>query len=304
MRISAFLAGMAVLAVVSFPAMAHKDDDTAPVSGNLNARKVLLGAVQGLAKQGDETIGMVVEGLTGLWREDSPERDFILVSLLDYQLRGVESAYLAEMISARGRAILPILEARLKTPPACEEEFLDGCRTREDRDPLIEELIEAINIGEVLCIDIEKCLVRTARSMASPPFRRLLNIVAKSDTPITDAIKGTAETASAVVGTLAGDEKSLADLLDYDLGPEVDRLVDKELTRLGEDVVDELDKVLLAPLVCHPLYANICVVSQEARTRRVKGLLGAIESGEIICGEDGEACVEEQVRGEGHTPNE
>ena len=126
-------------------------------------------------------------------------------------MRGVGGDYLAEMITARGRAMLPILKARLRAPPACEEEFLDGCRTREERDPLIQELIEAIDIGEVLCIDIEKCLVRTARSMASPPFRRVLNIVAKSDKPITGAIKGTAETANTVVGSLAGDEKSLAD---------------------------------------------------------------------------------------------
>lgn len=293
MRISSLLAGMAVLAVVSSPALARGDDDLAPVTVNLSARKVLLGVVQGLAKQGDETIGMVVGGLTGLWREDSPERDGILVALLDYQLRGIGSEYLAEMISARGRAILPILKARLKAPPACEEEFLDGCSTRDERDPLILELIEAINIGEVLCIDIEKCLVRTARSMASPPFRRVLNIVAKSDRPITDAIKGTAETANTVVGSLAGDEKSLSDLLDYDLGSTMDGLVDREITKLGGEVIDELDKALLAPLVCHPLYATICIVSQETRTRRIKRLLGAIASGEIICGEDGANCVEE-----------
>lgn len=294
MRIfSAFLAGMAILAVVSSPALALKEQETAPVSGNLNARKVLLGAVKGLARQGDATIGMAVEGLTGLWREDSPERDSILVSLLDYHVRGVGGDYLAEMITARGRAILPILQARLRTPPACEEEFLDGCITRDERDPLILELIEAINIGEVLCLDIEKCLVRTARSMASPPFRRVLNIVSKSDKPITDAIKGTAETANTVVGSLAGDEKSLADLLDYDLGSTLDGLVDREITKLGEEVVDELDKALLAPLVCHPLYANICIVSQEARTRRIKELLGAIASGAIVCGESGENCVAE-----------
>ena len=73
----------------------------------------------------------------------------------------------------------------------------------------------------------------------------------------------------------------------------MDRLVDKEITKLGEEVVDELDKALLAPLVCHPLYANICVVSQEARTRRIEGLLDAIVSEEIVCGEGGEACAEE-----------
>jgi hypothetical protein len=293
MRIPSLLAGMAFLIAVAFPAFAHKDDDTAPVSGNLNARKVLLGAVKGLANQGNETIGMVAEGLTGLWEEDSPERDNILIALLDYQVRGVSGEFLAEMITARGRAILPILKARLDDPPACEEEFLDGCRTRDERDPLIEELIEAIDIGEVLCIDIEKCLVRTARSMASPPFRHVLNVVVKSDKPITGAIEGTADTANTVVGSLAGDEKSLADLLDYNLGPTMDGLVDKEISRLGEDAVGELDKAFLAPLVCHPLYTNICVVNQEARNKRIERLKGAIVSGEIICPEGEADCAKE-----------
>lgn len=48
-------------------------------------------------------------------------------------------------------------------------------------------------------------------------------------------------------------------------------------------MVDELDKALLAPLVCHPLYANIRAVSKEARNNRVKRLKKAIVSGEIIC---------------------
>ena len=291
MRYVALFAGVVFLAVSVSPAFAKLGDDTAPVSGNVSARKVLLGTIQGLAKQGNETIGMVAEGLTGLWDEDSPERDNILIALLDYQVRGVSGEFLAEMITARGRAILPILKARLQDPPACEEEFLDGCRTRDERDPLIEELIVAIDIGEVLCIDIEKCLVRTARSMASPPFRHVLNVVVKSDTPITDAIEGSADTADTVVGSLAGDEKSLADLLDYDLGPTMDGLVDKEITRLGDDAVGELDKAFLAPLLCHPLYANICAVSQEARNKRIKRLTGAMENGEIICPEGEADCA-------------
>lgn len=293
MRVPAFVAVLAVLIAMPLAAAAHKDDDTAPVSGNVNARKVLLGAVKGLANQGNEAIGMVAEGLAGLWEEDSPERDNILIALLDYQVRGVSGEYLAEMITARGRAILPILKARLQDPPACEEEFLDGCRSREERDPLVEELIVAIDIGEVLCIDVEKCLVRTARSMASPPFRHVLNVVVKSDKPITGAIEGTADTANSVIGSLAGDEKSLADLLDYDLGPVMDGLVDREITRLGEDAVGGLDKALLAPLVCHPLYANICVVKREARNKRIERLLGAIASGEIACPEGETNCVKE-----------
>lgn len=293
MRIPAFIAALAVLTAMAAPAAAHKDDDTAPVSGNLNARKVLIGAVKGLASQGNETIGMVAEGLTGLWEEDSPERDNLLIALLDYQVRGISGEFLAEMITARGRAILPILKARLADPPACEEEFLDGCRSREERDPLIKELIVAIDIGEVLCIDIEKCLVRTARSMASPPFRHALNVVVTSDKPITGAIEGTADTANSVVGSLAGDEKSLADLLDYNLGPTMDGLVDREISRLGDDAVDELDKAFLAPLVCHPLYANICAASKESRNNRIKRLKGAIANGEILCPEGEADCVKE-----------
>lgn len=293
MRIPAFIAALAVLAGMAAPAAAHKDDDIAPVSGNLNARKVLIGAVKGLAKQGNETIGMVAEGLAGLWEEDSPERDNILIALLDYQVRGVSGEFLAEMITARGRAILPILKARLADPPACEEEFLEGCRSREERDPLIEELIVAIDIGEILCIDIEKCLVRTARSMASAPFRHVLNIVVESDKPITGTIEGTAYTANTVIGSLAGDEKSLADFLDYNLGPTMDGLVDREISRLGENAVDELDKAFLAPLVCHPLYANICAVNKEARNNRIRRLKGAIASGEIICPEGEKNCAKE-----------
>lgn len=115
MRISALLAVTAFLIAVAFPVFAHKDDDTAPVSGNTSARKVLLGTIQGLAKQGDETIGMV----------------------------------------------------------------------------------------------------------------------------------------------------------------------------------GELDKAFLAPLVCRPLYKNICVVSQEARNKRIKRLTGAIEGGEVICPEGDEDCARE-----------
>lgn len=50
---------------------------------------------------------------------------------------------------------------------------------------------------------------------------------------------------------------------------------------------------VLAPLLGHPLYANICAVSQEARNKRIKRLKAAMENGEIICPEGEADCARE-----------
>ncbi len=281
--------GIAIVAVVTalaMPVWGKSGEDGPPVTENMSARKVLDGVILGIARQGEDTVGMVFDGLTALWAEDSTQRDALLVALLDYQVGGPHGGLLAEMITARGKAILPLLTARLQAEPKCEDEFLDGCRPRAERDPLIEEIAAAIDLGEVLCVDVEKCLVRSARSMVSPPFRGILDATLKGDRPITDMAEEIR-----TLG-LAHDRQGLADLLDYQLGPAADALVDEQVTRLGAGMIGELDHAYTAPLVCHPAYTGVCAVDEAARRQRIERLLAAVKSGEVICAE-GTGCTEE-----------
>jgi len=57
--------------------------------------------------------------------------------------------------------------------------------------------------------------------------------------------------------------------------------------------VGELGKAFVPPLICQPVYANICAIDRKARNEHIKRPKTAIASGKIICAEGKKDCAKE-----------
>ena len=76
-----------------------------------------------------------------------------LVQLLDYYIGEGPSEILDELISAKGKVMLPLLLEKRKGPLNCLSKYKSLCLDKDTRDENLDMLIEAINKGKVLKAD-------------------------------------------------------------------------------------------------------------------------------------------------------
>lgn len=84
--------------------------------------------------------------------------DQIYVDLTDYDLGAGGGECLAELITKRGKRIIPLLEKKMKQPLFCPPKYKSRCISSiELRNREISDFIAAINKGIVLCPDYNDC---------------------------------------------------------------------------------------------------------------------------------------------------
>lgn len=80
------------------------------------------------------------------------------VNLLDYYLGDADAGILDEFITKQGRSILPLLHEKLGKDISCQAGFESICvKSKKERDERVQNLIQAINQGKVLCVDKTDC---------------------------------------------------------------------------------------------------------------------------------------------------
>jgi hypothetical protein len=90
--------------------------------------------------------------------QKSSNSDKIYVALIDYHLGAGGTECLDELITKRGKRVLPLLKTMQGEPIACEPKYEARCiKSIEHRNAHISELINAVNRGIVLCPDYENC---------------------------------------------------------------------------------------------------------------------------------------------------
>jgi hypothetical protein len=86
--------------------------------------------------------------------EKSQNPDQALISLLDYYIGAAAGEVLPELITKRGKAMMPLLLSKKRRPLECAPQYIEFCaKDVEFRNNEIDAMIEAINEGRVLCAD-------------------------------------------------------------------------------------------------------------------------------------------------------
>ncbi len=99
----------------------------------------------------------VINNLYDIEKESS-NSDEIYVSLIDYYLGAGGTECLDELITKRGKRILSLLMVKSEKPVECTPKYEAACiKSIEQRNSHINELIEAIKRGIVLCPDNDNC---------------------------------------------------------------------------------------------------------------------------------------------------
>jgi hypothetical protein len=89
--------------------------------------------------------------------ERSQNPDQALISLLDYYIGAGAAEVLPELITKRGKAILPLLLEKKRRPLECAPQYIEFCaKDVKFRNSEIDTMIEAINEGRVLCADCDE----------------------------------------------------------------------------------------------------------------------------------------------------
>jgi hypothetical protein len=85
-----------------------------------------------------------------------PDKSFI--ALTDYYIGAAGGECLDELITKRGKRMLPLLMEKRKRPLDCLPKYQSLCvETVSDRNDRINELIKAIKNGVVLCVEYDNC---------------------------------------------------------------------------------------------------------------------------------------------------
>jgi len=98
---------------------------------------------------------------------ESTDYPRLIVGLTDYVLAfGERSHVFDEYVTPLGPAVLPLLEAKLKTPVDCLPEYGDLCQTSlADRNSVLFRLINMIENGIVECTWPQRCACREMRGV-------------------------------------------------------------------------------------------------------------------------------------------
>jgi hypothetical protein len=98
---------------------------------------------------------------------ESPDYPRLIVGLTDYVLDyGEHSHVFDEYITPLGHAVLPLIEAKLKTSLDCLPEYRDLCQpSLADRNSVLFQLIDMIEKGIVECTWPDRCACRERRGV-------------------------------------------------------------------------------------------------------------------------------------------
>jgi hypothetical protein len=89
--------------------------------------------------------------------ERSENPDQALISLLDYYIGAGAAEVLPELITKRGKPMLPLLFEKKRQPLECAPQYIEFCaKDVKFRNSEIDTMIKAINEGRVLCADCDE----------------------------------------------------------------------------------------------------------------------------------------------------
>jgi len=90
--------------------------------------------------------------------KSASKADQIYVDLMDYNLGVGSGECLAELITKRGKRMIPLLVKKKKSPLNCLSKYESRCRDDINyRNKEIDDYIKAINNGIVLCPEFDNC---------------------------------------------------------------------------------------------------------------------------------------------------
>lgn len=252
---------------------------------------------QTIAIQNDPSLldpeGLGAEGaLENLW-ELADRPDALLVGLLDYELAGITGALLDEYITARRGEILPLLKAKLGAPVRCHVDYAALCvRDIGLLNEHVRILIDYIEHGEIACIEVIDCVAEPRRldgsrsPLSYQEFGNLLYSMKRQDRSgdpdllslgVFDVLLRSIDRDGVPAAFL------LAEMLDYDFGPDRNGYLFDRITARGKDMLPELRRKAGRLLECARGYDALCRSSVERRNRDIGGLIAAIEHGRDFC---------------------